>query len=232
MDNKTTLDSEAWWKTVISGANELNVTVTRQQAQAMGLHARELIQWNRVSNLTAITDPTEVAIKHYVDSLAPIPLIPKGARVLDVGSGGGFPGLPIKIARPDIDIVLVDSVRKKTSFLNYTIGKLSMQGIHAMHARIEDLAIDPAFRGRFDIVISRAFAALENFADLSIPFLASGGSLLAMKGPQAKHNHETAAMDDSPRTADFNGTRFKLRTRRYTLPMLGDRRRMVRLLPV
>lgn len=230
MDKKTALDSEAWLRMVIAGANALDVAVTPLQAQAMGLHARELIQWNRVSNLTAITDPAEVAIKHYVDSLAPMALIPKGARVLDVGSGGGFPGLPIKIVRMDIDVTLVDSVRKKTSFLNYAIGKLNMKGIHAIHARIEDLAINPAFRGRFDIVISRAFAALENFAAMSVPFLAPGGSLLAMKGPQAEHDHETGAMDDA-QTVVFNGNRFKLEIRRYTLPTLGDQRRLVRLMP-
>ena len=231
MDKKTSLDSEAWLQMVIAGANALGVKVTLPQAQAMSLHARELTQWNRVSNLTAITDPVEMAIKHYVDSLAPMASIPKGARVLDVGSGGGFPGLPIKIVRTDIDVTLVDSVRKKTSFLNYAIGKLNLKGIHAMHARIEALAIDPAFRGRFDIVISRAFAALENFAAMSVLFLAPGGSLLAMKGPQAEHDHETGAMDDS-KTVVFNGTRFKLEISSYTLPILGDQRRMVRLLPL
>lgn len=222
------IDSEAWQWTVIAGAGELGVNVSLEQAQAMSVHAGELIQWNRISNLTAITDAVEVAIKHHVDSLALVNMIPERARVLDAGAGGGFPGLPIKIVRPDLSITLVDSVRKKTSFLNYTIGKLNLRGIHAVHGRLEDLADQSSYRGNFDVVVSRAFSALEHFAALALPFLTTGGSLLALKGPQAESDHEIDGIADDD-TLVLAGTRFKIRIHRYTLPVLGDQRRLVRL---
>lgn len=222
------IESEAWQRTVIAGAGELGVEVTPEQAQAMSVHAGELLQWNRISNLTAITDSIEVAIKHHVDSLVLVNMIAEGARVLDAGAGGGFPGLPVKIVRPDLSIFLVDSVRKKTSFLNYTIGKLKLRDIHAVHGRMEDLATQSLYRGNFDVVISRAFSALEAFAALSLPFLSPGGILLAMKGPQAEHDHEIEDIADDD-TIVLAGTRFKIHIHRYTLPVLGDQRRLVRL---
>lgn len=222
------VDSESWQWTVIAGAGELGVKVSPEQARAMSVHARELLQWNRVSNLTAITDAVEVAIKHHVDCLAAVNMIPEGARVLDAGAGGGFPGLPIKIVRPDLSIVLVDSVRKKTSFLNYTIGKLNLRDIQAVHGRLEDLGDHLPYRGNFDVVICRALSALEDFAALSLPFLSASGSLMAMKGPQAEHDHELLDITDNA-TLVLAGTRFKIDIHRYTLPVIGDQRRLVRL---
>lgn len=222
------VDSESWQRTVIAGAGELGVEVSPEQARAMSIHARELLQWNRVSNLTAITDTVDVAIKHHVDCLAVVNMIPESARVLDAGTGGGFPGLPIKIVRPDLSIVLVDSVRKKTSFLNYTIGKLNLHNIQAVHGRLEDLGDQSPYRGNFDVVICRALSALEDFAALSLPFLSASGSLMAMKGPQAEHDHEIDDIADDA-TLVFAGTRFKIDIHRYILPVTGDQRRLVRL---
>jgi 16S rRNA (guanine527-N7)-methyltransferase len=222
------VDSEAWQRTVIAGADKLGVKVSMEQAQAMSVHAEGLLQWNRITNLTAITDSMAVAIKHHVDSLVLVNRIPKGARVLDAGAGGGFPGLPIKIARPDLSIILVDSVRKKISFLNYTIGKLNLRDIKAVHGRLEDLALQSTYRGKFDMVTCRALSALEEFAALSLPFLSPNGSLIAMKGPQAEHDHEIDDIADDD-TLVLAGTRFKIHIHRYTLPVLGDQRRLVRL---
>jgi 16S rRNA (guanine527-N7)-methyltransferase len=221
------VDSEAWQWTVIAGAGELGIEVSPEQARAMSIHARELLQWNRVSNLTAITDSVEVAIKHHVDSLAAVNMIPQGAQVLDAGAGGGFPGLPIKIVRPDLSITLVDSVRKKTSFLNYTIGKLKLSNIQAVHGRLEDLGAQSAYRAKFDVVICRALSALEDFVALSLPFLCARGSLMAMKGPQAEHDHEIDDIDDD--VLVLAGNRLKIDIHRYTLPVIGDERRLVRL---
>ncbi|WP_213184162.1 16S rRNA (guanine(527)-N(7))-methyltransferase RsmG [Desulfosarcina cetonica] len=226
-----TIDSAAWRQIVIDGAACLGVVVSVEQARAMGRHAHEMRQWNRVSNLTAITDPLAVALKHDVDALAASVWIHEGARVMDAGSGGGFPGLPLKIARPDLSLTLVDSVRKKVSFLKYVIGTLGLHGITAVHGRLEDLARMPGHRGRFDWVVCRAFASLDDFARLGLPFLAPGGQLLAMKGPQAEHDHEIDAMDDDG-TRVFARTRFRVHIHRYTLPMIGDQRRLVRLTPM
>lgn len=222
------IDSDAWRRVVIAGAAQLGVEVSDEQVRCMAVHAGELLTWNRISNLTAITDPMQVAVKHVVDSLAPVAMIPPRASVLDAGAGGGFPGLPIKIVRPDLTITLVDSVRKKISFLNYVIGKLHLSGIRGVHGRLEDLAAHPAYRGRFDMVVCRAFSSLADFARLTLPFLCAGGSLLALKGPQAEHDHEIDEIDPSGALI-LAGTRFRIRIQRYTLPVLGDERRLVRL---
>ncbi|BBO88940.1 16S rRNA (guanine(527)-N(7))-methyltransferase RsmG [Desulfosarcina ovata] len=225
------IDSAAWRQTVIDGAAELGVTVSGGQARSMGRHAREMVQWNRVSNLTAITDPLAVAVKHYVDALAVTASLDSGQRVLDAGTGGGFPGLPLKIVRSDLSLTLVDSVRKKVSFLKYAIGALGLGGIRAVHGRLEELGRMPAYRGQFDQVVCRAFASLEDFARLCLPFLAPGGCLLAMKGPQAEHDHEIDAITDDGILL-LADTRFTIRIHRYSLPVLGDQRRLVRLTPM
>jgi 16S rRNA (guanine527-N7)-methyltransferase len=133
------IDSEQWRQTVIQGALASGVDVSDDQARIMGRHAVELLQWNRTTNLTAITDPLDVAVKHYVDAVAVAPWIDRGARILDAGSGGGFPGIPLCILRPDLSVTLVDSVRKKVSFLKYAIRMLGLTGIDAVHGRLEDL---------------------------------------------------------------------------------------------
>ena len=109
--------SKKWRDMIRRGADDFNVPVNETAASLFALHARELMAWNKKINLTAILDPLEVAVKHFIDSIAPAPLIPKGGRVLDMGSGGGFPGLALKAARPDMDMVMVDaSQKKKTLF--------------------------------------------------------------------------------------------------------------------
>ena len=222
------IESEIWRQTVIEGGRELGVEVSADQVRALSRHAQELLRWNRVTNLTAITDPLEMAIKHYVDALAAAGWIGASARILDAGSGGGFPGLPLKIVRSDLTVTLVDSVRKKVAFLNFVIGTLGLNGIHAVHDRLEDLARSPAYERQFDVIVCRAFTSLEDFVRLCLPLLAPGGSLLALKGPQADHDHEIGDLTDEERVV-LAGRPFTVHIRRYTLPVLGDRRRLVRL---
>ena len=226
-----TIDSANWRQTVVDGAGELGVRLSPDQAATMGRHAREMLAWNRVSNLTAITDPLDVALKHMVDSLAPVPWIENGCRILDAGSGAGFPGIPLAIARPDLAITLVDSVRKKVSFLNYAVGTLGLAGVAAVHDRLETLSRNPAYNRRFDMVVCRAFSSVADFAALTLPFLAPAGALLAMKGPQAQHDHELDHALDGD-TILVGDTPMVLRIRRYTLPVFGDERRLVWLMPV
>ena len=225
------IDSDAWRQTIIDGASALGLTVGADQALAMGRHAMELLQWNQITNLTTITEPEDVALKHYVDAMAAAAWIDDGARVLDVGSGGGFPGIPLTILRPDLSIVLVDSVRKKVSFLKHAIRTLGLSGIRAVHGRLEELRLMPEFRGRFDRVVCRAFSSLDVFADLTLPFLAPGGSLLAMKGPQANHACDNETIEDDGPIV-LGGTSFWMRIHRYRLPQLDARRRLVMLRPL
>ena len=220
------IDSDQWQRTVIEGAAALAIEVTGDRARAMGAHARLLLEWNRTTNLTAITDPVEVAVKHYVDSLAAACWIGDAARILDAGSGGGFPGIPLKILRPDFSITLVDSVRKKVSFLKHAIRTVGLEGIEAVHGRLEALGESPRYRGAFDMVVCRAFSSLETFAERTADFLAPGGSLLALKGPQTDHPLE-AAEDGS--TIRLGGRSFSIHVHHYQLPILNLQRRAVML---
>lgn len=223
------IDSSQWRRAVIEGAAALVIEVTDDQARAMNSHARLLLEWNRTTNLTAITDPMEVAVKHYVDSLAAVLWIGEGVRILDAGSGGGFPGIPLNILRPELSVTLVDSVRKKVSFLKHAIRTIGLEGIEAVHGRLEALGESPRYRGTFDIVVCRAFSSLETFAERTADFLAPGGSLLALKGPQTDHPLETAG-DGS--TILLGGRSFTIQVNSYQLPLLNLQRRAVRLTPL
>jgi 16S rRNA (guanine527-N7)-methyltransferase len=223
------INSEQWRQTVIRGASACGLEGTAEQARFMQRHALELLNWNRTTNLTAITDPLGVAVKHYVDSLAAALWIGRGARILDAGSGGGFPGIPLKIMRPDLTLTLVDSVRKKVSFLKYAIRTLNLKGITAVQGRLEELGSLQPYRNNYDLVVCRAFSSLEDFTRLTLPFLSAGGSLLAMKGPQAEHDHDDLTADG---TILLGGTSFSMQIHRYRLPRLDARRRLVRLTPI
>lgn len=139
-----------------------------------------LAKWNRTFNLTAIRDPDAMVSHHLLDSLVVLPYLPRraGSRLLDMGSGGGLPGLPLAIARPDLDVTLLDSSAKKTAFIQQAIAELGLPNARVVTSRAEDFAA-PA---PYDAVISRAFADLATFAGLALRQLAPGGRLLAMKG--------------------------------------------------
>lgn len=225
------IDSVQWRQTVIEGALALGLDVSVGQARIMGRHARELLQWNRVTNLTTITDPLEVALKHYVDAVAVAPWIGEGDRILDAGSGGGFPGVPLKIMRPDLSVTLVDSVRKKISFLKHAIRSLGLSGIDAVHGRLETLCRLPEYCGKYDLVVCRAFSSLEDFITLAIPFLSSGGSLLAMKGRWTDCVHKPMNVKES-RMVTLGGASFRMQIHPYRLPGLNAQRRLVLLTPL
>lgn len=140
-----------------------------------------LLEVNSHTNLTTITDPKEVEIKHFKDSLTVLDYISENSKVLDIGSGAGFPGIPLRIEK-NFDLTLVDSVNKKVVFMNEVIEKLSLENTRAIHTRAEDYAKDN--RESFDIVVSRAVANLATLSELCLPFVKVGGIFIAMKGPK------------------------------------------------
>jgi len=144
----------------------------------------ELLEWNKRVNLTAIKERDEAIEKHLVDSLTVCSLIAEGSSVLDLGSGGGFPGIPLKIVRPDIRALLVDAVLKKVLFQRHACRMLGLKGIDSWHGRAENLSNDKKMRGAFDVVVSRAFSDLESFVRLADPYLRAGGQVVCMKGPE------------------------------------------------
>ena len=148
-----------------------------------------LIETNKKFNLTSIDDPEEIRIKHFEDSLTIKSYINDGMKVLDIGSGAGFPGIPLRIEK-NFDLTLIDSVNKKVNFMNQVIDELDLKNTRAVHVRAEDYAKD--HREEFDLVISRAVANLSTLSEYALPFLKVGGIFIAMKGPKAEEEYEDA----------------------------------------
>jgi len=164
------------------GARAFGIRLDEKGAEAFDLYLKELLKWNQKINLTAIRTEKEIVIKHFLDSLSVYPHLPKPSSLLDIGSGAGFPGIPLKIADPSLEITLIDSVRKKVDFQRHIIRMLGLKGVETIHGRIQDKKVLECLGGRFDIVISRAFSDLQTLFILSFPFLKKGGILLTMKG--------------------------------------------------
>ncbi|WP_311516377.1 16S rRNA (guanine(527)-N(7))-methyltransferase RsmG [uncultured Anaerococcus sp.] len=151
--------------------------------KAYKIYMDYLLEVNRHTNLTAITDPEEIETKHFKDSLTVLDYIKEGDRVLDLGAGAGFPGIPLRIEK-DFDLTLIDSVNKKVTFMNEVIEKIGLTKARAIHTRAEDFAKDE--REKFDVVVSRAVANMSTLAEYCLPFLKVGGLFIALKGPKAQ----------------------------------------------
>ena len=152
-----------------------------------------LIEWNREMNLTALTEPRDVALKHFADSLMLLRYaeLPAGASVIDVGTGAGFPGLVLKIARPDIRLTLLDSLQKRLVFLDEVCDKLGLEDVQTVHSRAED-GSRTEFRDSFDIAVARAVAPLNVLCEYCLPYVKESGRFLAMKGKSAAHELQEA----------------------------------------
>ena len=150
-----------------------------------------LLEKNKVMNLTAVTEPTEVVTRHFLDCAALAPHMPQGGRVLDVGTGAGFPGMPLAILCPETEFVLLDALRKRIDFLNEVIETLGLTNVTAVHARAEDFAKDS--RASFDMAVSRAVADLRTLSELAVPMVKVGGAFLAMKAEDCTEEVEAAA---------------------------------------
>lgn len=176
---------------LISGAKELGVSLTGGQLAALDLFAEELKKWNRKINLTAIADDEGIAVKHFVDSLSLLKVVRAPGRLLDIGSGAGFPSIPVKIALPELDIVAVDAVVKKISFQKQAVRLLNLMQYSALHVRAETLAA--TYADCFDWVVSRAFSDIPTFVAMALPLLKGDGRIVAMKGRNA--SEEVAAAE-------------------------------------
>lgn len=189
-------------KLLQAGASELGAELTREQLSAFSLYMNELLKWNQRANLTAITAPEEIQTKHFLDSLTCLLAFPgaepspeearkrglierlrrgAGLSCIDVGSGAGFPGLPLKICLPEMSLTLVDSVGKKANFLSHVVTLLKLEGARVINARAEELAHLPEERERYDVVVARAVSRLAVVAELCLPFCRVGGRVIAPK---------------------------------------------------
>ena len=145
-----------------------------------------LIEWNEKINLTAIIEPKEIILKHFVDCATILPYIKEKSKILDVGTGAGFPGLPIKLLDKQLEVTLVDSLNKRINFLDEVICKMSIKDIQAIHARAEELARDSLYREKYDILVSRAVAQFNILLEYTLPFVRTGGKVICMKGPNSE----------------------------------------------
>jgi 16S rRNA (guanine527-N7)-methyltransferase len=178
----------------------------------------ELLRWNQRINLTAIKNRDEALEKHLCDALTLLPLLRGDERLLDLGSGAGLPGIPLSIVLPALEVVSVDAVEKKIMFQRHASRLLRLQHFSARHARAEDL---PGAEAPFDVIVSRAFAALPDFARLALPVLRNGGRLVAMKGPEGEGELATALP-----LLEKKGL-LLAEVRRLTLPRTGGKRLLI-----
>jgi len=198
------------------GTDVLGLSLSPDQTGLLAAHAKQLQLWNAKMNLTAITDIQLVAYKHFVDALAAARFLERPARIMDIGSGAGFPAVPMKILYPNLDVTMVDAVRKKVSFLNHVVRTLKLDNIRAVHARVEDLAKDSGHFQIYDTVTARGFADLGKLAGLAGPMLAPGGRIYALKGAHALEEI----------TPELE-TRFHITHKSYTLPFVDAQRFVV-----
>jgi 16S rRNA (guanine527-N7)-methyltransferase len=170
----------------IEGAKTFGIDLDEEKIEAFELYLEELLKWNRKINLTAIRSEKGILLKHFLDSFSVSPYLPERGFILDIGSGAGFPGIPLKIVQPAVEMTLMDAVRKKVDFQRHVIRILGLKGVEAIHGRVQDKGILRELGGRFDVVLSRAFSDLQNLLPLSLPFLKKAGTLIVMKGEVAE----------------------------------------------
>jgi 16S rRNA (guanine527-N7)-methyltransferase len=225
------LGSDEWKNFIHSGAKVLGGCLDREQIDQFAIHALELQKWNLKINLTSVTDPQEMAVKHFLDSIAAAPMIPKGSRVLDIGSGGGFPGLPLKIMMPSLSMTLIDGSRKKVHFLKHVIRTLRLDQIEALHVRAEDLG--KTCDEKYDIVICRALSSLRKIEQLALPLTKRDGMILSLKGKtQEAELAELPAFPQTPVKPEGHHEKgMAVSIKRYTLPFSPFERSIISIRP-
>ena len=168
----------------------ISISLTQKQIEQFYDYMNLLLEWNEKFNLTAITKPEEIILKHFIDSIIPINNIKKDSKIVDIGTGAGFPGIPLKIVRPDLKITLVDSLNKRISFLEEVIKKLQLEEIEAIHARAEEFGRNKNKRESFDIATSRAVANMSVLVEYLLPLVKLGGHCILLKGSQIEEEVE------------------------------------------
>lgn len=200
--------------TLEKGIKELNIELSKDQIGSFALYKELLKEWNQKINITSITDDMEIDIKHFLDSLTPVgtDLFHGKKSVIDVGTGGGFPGIPLKIYNEELEVTLLDSLNKRIKFLDEVINALELKGIKGIHGRAEELGRQGEYREKYDICISRAVASLDTLLEYCMPFVKIGGYFIAMKGPDVQEE-----LSNSQRAINILGGKVQ-DTQIFTLP--------------
>jgi 16S rRNA (guanine527-N7)-methyltransferase len=211
--------TEAGRLLLIEGARELGIELSPKEVEALGLFMDELQRWNRTINLTAVRDEREIIVKHLLDALSIVRFIEPKGSLLDIGSGGGLPAIPLKILFPQVTIVSVDAVQKKIHFQRHISRLLHLQKFEAVHMRAEKMV--PEYSKSFDVIVSRAFSHLSLFATLAVPLLKQSGTLLAMKGLRGEEEAEEAS--DCLKSLSLRVNEVHS----FRLPVSGDQRSII-----
>ena len=167
------------------------VILTQEQIEKFYLYMNNLIEWNKNINLTAIKNEDDIIVKHFLDSSIINDKV-YGNKILDIGSGAGFPGIPLKIVNDNLEVTLIDAVNKKVNFMNDTIDKLKLKKIISIHGRAEDFGHEKEYREKFDTIITRAVANMSTLVEYMLPFVKVGGKCLCMKGPDCEEEINSA----------------------------------------
>ncbi len=163
-------------------ASEIGILLEEEPIEQFHQYMKLLLEWNEKINLTAITKPEEIILKHFIDSLTIAKHIPQNAKIIDVGTGAGFPGIPLKIVRKDLVVTLLDSLNKRINFLEEVMQQLRLSNIKAIHSRVEDFAKNKKYRESFDYATSRAVANLSTLSEYLMPLVKPNGYSICMKG--------------------------------------------------
>lgn len=202
---------------LVEGAKTFGVNLDQRLVEAFDIYLQELFKWNQKINLTAIRTEKGIVLKHFLDSLSAYPYLSHVSTLFDIGSGAGFPGIPLKMVQPSIEVTLIDSVRKKVDFQGHIIRQLGLRGIDAIHGRVQDNEVLQRMEGQFDGAISRAFTDLRTLLILSLPLLKEGGIVIAMK---SELSHQETQL-----SSEIKGTPYRLQKRvSLTLPASSFKR--------
>lgn len=184
------MNKDEFSKELIEKADKINIKINDEKADKFYKYMNILLEWNEKINLTAITDPKDIILKHFIDSATILKYIEKNKDIIDVGTGAGFPGIPLNILKDDNKYILIDSLNKRINFLNETINTLKLENIQTVHSRIEDFAKNN--REKYDIATSRAVAPLNILLEYLIPLVKVGGICICMKGSNLSEEVENS----------------------------------------
>ena len=186
------MEKKEWMQELEKKAKKMQIELSNQQLEQFYLYMNLLLEWNEKINLTAITDPKEIILKHFIDSITIAPYLKNAQSILDIGTGAGFPGIPLAILENSKDFVLMDSLNKRIIFLQEVIQNIALTGVQAIHGRAEELGKEKEHREHYDLVTSRAVAKLNILIEYMLPFVKVGGRCICMKSQEIEEELEEA----------------------------------------